>query len=307
MGGGALMWRYIAMRKEKIQAATKIAALWRRSRGSLHVQLLQESAARIQKWWRDLLIWRYTSDIACKVLVQAKLQREAYLADYARVIQRCWRRVSKKGQPPIQRFKSAIITLQCLWRRYIAKVKVQVVRTHVGFRLDRLRSTQVVPVNDSQGRLTRFRDRQLSDNPEDTRLIPMVNIIALSQNQQEELGDWASVIQSLVKFQLRTAAVGKIRRVFQMKLARRAFQNETSSVIKIQAAWRAKFARQRYKASIAATVKVQAHMRRVLDLARRRREQDEAMAETVAAIARIRQDIDIVDGRRIRSGGSVKL
>jgi hypothetical protein len=268
---------------------------------------MQEAATKIQRAWKALDMMFFSQKMCVEVLVKAKLIREAYLAKHAIILQHAIRQWLGKETKPIKRFSKAVTKLQSHYRRRRAAVQVDYFRKLVGTRLKRFVHTTAVLCPDAHGLLTRARDILPDDNvaklPPPLRLMRLVHITALSDAQREELGFAVSPIQALGKFQHRVRRVEDIQRVWRTRLARRELERKRQRVKFIQAVWRAKLARKQLQHARAAAIMIQAHTHRMLGLSARRRQQEELLAEAFAALTDLGDEV--VDGRRVRPGGSV--
>merc|ERR1719271_786914 len=109
MLGGTLMWRQVALRKRRIQAATTISAAWRSYCVRVNLKLKHDAARRIQRTRRALSVMLDTQDMVVEILVVAKFMREMHLERQTLVIQRCFRKWQRKEVPPMRRVRRAIV------------------------------------------------------------------------------------------------------------------------------------------------------------------------------------------------------
>lgn len=248
------------------------------------------------------MMW-FSRNMAVEILVKAKLMREAYLTRYADIVHRAYRTWRKKDIPPFRRLKRATIALQSHYRRRKVVVQVDYFRGLAGTRLKRFMDKPACLYPDKQGRLTRIeRDVSVPAKAGSARITKVVDICALSSAQRELLGFAISPIQAMAKFHYGVKRIEDIQRVWHGYVVRRELKRKQQMATKIQSVWRAKIARDRLR-QIPAIIRIQANVRRILALGTRRRKQDEELAEVFAAITDLGDEV--VDGRRVRSGGSV--
>merc|ERR1712070_372543 len=252
---------------------------------------------------RAMSMMHWTQNMVVEVLVRAKLMREAYYSQHALVLQRAVRKWRGLEVKPILRFRKAVTVLQSRHRRRQTAIQVAYFRMLVGTRLKRFAHTQVALQPDEEGRLTRWRDILPDEDVAALKLVKMVHLSGMSSAQREELGAAVSRIQAMVKFQCHVRRAEDIQRIWRGHLARLDLQRRQQSAIPIQAVWRAKIARNRLRRRRAAPTSIQAHVRRMLTMNERRRHQEEQLAEAFAAITDLGDEV--VDGRRVRPGGSV--
>ena len=140
------MWRQVALRKRRTQAATMIEAIVRGHNVRRKVWVMRESARKIQRTWRAVHIMFHTQAMALDVLVRAKLIKEEYLTKHALIIQRCYRAWrSRKCVPPLRPFIRAVTTLQSHWRRRKVTAQVAGYRKFVGTQVKRFMQ-KVIPI-----------------------------------------------------------------------------------------------------------------------------------------------------------------
>lgn len=248
------------------------------------------------------MMW-FSQKMAVEILVKAKLMREAYLTRSVEIVQRAYHRWRGKDVPPFRRLRHATIALQNHYRRRKVAVQVDYFRGLAGTRLKRFMSKPARLYPDKQGRLTRIeRDFSVFAKSASVRNTKVVDIRALSSAQRELLGFAIAPIQAMAKFQYSVKRIEDIQRVWHGYVVRRDLKRKEQMVTKIQSCWRAKIARDRLR-QVPAIIKIQANVRRILALGTRRRKQEAEFAEVFAAIADMGDEV--VDGRRVRSGGSV--
>lgn len=253
----------------------------------------------------------YTRDMAVEILVKAKLIKEAYLTRHAIVLQRAWRQSqwqhAYRGSCQFRRQRKAAMLIQAHYRRRKAIVQVTYFRGLVGTRVKRLLRTTAICCPDVQGRMTMSRAIRADDNvealPPPLRVMPLVDISAISTAQRAELAFAVAPIQAMARFQFRVGKVQDIQRMYRAHLVRAGYQSRRQKAMKIQAVWRAKIARNRLRRARAAATKIQAQWRRVMVVVSRRRKQEEELAEAFSSLMDCGNEV--VDGRRVRSGGSV--
>jgi len=255
-----------------------------------------------------LSMMSFTRDMAVEVLVRAKLMREAYRTKHATVIQRSFRRWRDKKEPPIKRWRKAVTVLQAHYRRHQATRFVKHVRRIIGLRLKRFAQAPVVLHPDAKtGLLTRSRDILSNDDvealPASLRLKYQLHIAGMSSAQREELGFAVAPVQAMAKFQYRVKRAEDIQRVWRTHAARRVLRQKRQRAIQIQAVWRAKIACNRLRRARAAATKIQSHVRRMLAMSARRNATEDKLVAAFAALSDLGDEV--VDGRRVRSGGSV--
>jgi len=275
MLGGTLMWRQVALRRRRIQAATTIAAAWRSYCVRVNLQLMHDAASKIQRTWRTLAMMHYTQDMAVEVLVRAKLMKEFYYGRHVRVIQRCWRRYLHRRKPAVKNYVRAITVLQSRYRQRKAAAHVELLRPLLGVRLRHYVQTPVVVYSDALGRLTRARNVLPEDNvgalPPPLRLRQMVHIAGMSGRQKDEVSFAIGPIQAMAKFQWRIQRVQDIQRVWRTYCTRLDIERRHQRATQIQAVWRAKLVRNQRRRAHDAATKIQAHVRRMLTMIARRK------------------------------------
>jgi len=305
--GGVIMRKQVAVRKCRVKAATTIAAAWRSYCVRLNIQLMGEAVRKIQRAFHDMDMRFYTQNMAVKILVEAKLIREAYREKHGIVIQRFWRIWCRRSTPSIRGLKRAVIVLQSHYRRKHAMKFVQQYRELVGVRLKRFVTKAVVLFPDGKGRLTQTREINTDDNvealPSSHRLLNLVNIPGMSSSQREDLADAITPIQALAKFNFRVKRVEDIQRYWRAHLDYRDFKIKASEAKRIQTFWRVHLMRKRFLETVQATIKMQAILQKKIEMKNRKKKQDEEIAEVITAMGDLGEDV--VDGRRVRSGGSV--
>lgn len=301
------MWHQVAVRKRRIRAATTIQAFVRSRSVHCKVRLMHESARKIQRTWKAVQLMRFTQDMSVQILVRAKLIKEAYLTEHVIVIQRAYRNWHRKDVAPFKQFRAAIVKLQARHRRYKVVEQVDYFRQLVGTRVKRFTQKVAVLQPDRQGRLTQARDVSPEDNvdalPPPLRLTKLVDIQGMSTAQRELLAWEIAPIQAMAKYNRRIQRVLDIQRIWRSYAVRRSFRRRRQAATFIQAGWRAKTARNRLKQARAAATKIQAHVRRLIAMNARRRLQEERLDKAFAAITDL--DEEVVEGVRVRSGGSV--
>lgn len=249
-----------------------------------------------------------TQDMVVEILVVAKFMREMHLERQSLVIQRCFRKWESKEVPPIRRVRRAIVVLQSHYRRRKTAVQVDHWRRKQGIRLKRFVHAPAVLYPDARGLLTRARDVSIDDNVEalspPLSLMTLVHLPGMSSAQRDDLGFAVSPIQAMVKYQSFARKIKDIQRIWRGHVARRNLQRKRRRAIQIQTVWRAKIARNGLRRARAAAIKIQAHKRRILAARARRDQLEEQLAEVFAAVMEMGDD-EVVNGRRIRAGGSV--
>jgi hypothetical protein len=251
----------------------------------------------------------YIQSVAVVILVHSKLMREEYLAKHAKVIQRCWRQRKQRAflTQPLIKLQRAVIIIQSHYRRRKATVQVNYFRYLVGTRLKRFVDKPAVKCPDAKGRMTCVRDILPNDDleklPPPLRLMKLVNIPSMSNAQREELGSAVAKIQAMAKFQFKVKRIEDIQRVWRGYLARRELKKRRKAAAKIQNIWRSRLARKEFLRLVRGLVVLQAHMRSLSTREERRQIQEAEVVAARAAVADLGEEV--VDGRRIRSGGSV--
>jgi len=299
------------LRKEKVQASSKIAAAWRGYKTRIKLKEMESAAQTIRRAWRDNDMRIFHRDMAVQILVAAKLMKENNLTSKVSVVQgffRRWSRTHTCKNPPLKKVIRAITVLQAHHRRKDAAKHVEMYRELVGTRLNRFVSKPKLVYPDGKGFLTRSRDALSHENSEQVappeRLVNLVSISGISSAQRRELGYAVSPIQSLAKYHYRLKKVSDIQRVWRFHMDRQMMRKKHEDARTIQAVWKAKLARMHLKQTIEAAVLVQEQVRLQVALETKRRVEEEEIAAAFDEIAELGNDV--VDGRRVRSGGSVK-
>jgi hypothetical protein len=265
---------------------------------------MHDSARKIQKWWKNLETYHHTSNLVVEILVQAKLIREAYVAKHALLVQRSFRKWrDHKYAVSLRRAKPGIIKLQAHFRRRRAARHVEFYREFIGLRLMHLVHNTVILVADRLGKLTLSREIAADDDVEKLPLSRIVNIPGLSARQRDQLACAVTPIQSMEKWRLKNNRVTDIQRVWRGHLTRKMLQHRHRNATRIQAAWRVKNARGQLKEARIAATKIEARIRGASVRNKNRQER----YDPNVSVGQDDYDYgeEVVDGRRIRRGGSV--
>jgi len=306
--GGAIMWKQLRLRRCRVNAARNIQAAWRSCCARANIQQMHDAARKIQEWWKNLQSFHVTSNLVVEILVQSKLIREAYAAKHALIVQRSFRRWrDHKMVISFKRMKRGIVLLQSHYRRRRAARHVEFYREFIGIKVRHLVQNNVIVFPDAQGKLTRSRDVVADDCVEELPppqfLARRVNIAGLSTKQRDRLAAAVTPIQSLAKWRSKCSRVVDIQRVWRGHLARKMLQNRRRSSTRIQAAWRAKIARAQLEEARTSATKIEARFRGASARKEKRQMQEERDASEQQDDYEVGDEV--VDGRRVRRGGSV--
>jgi len=270
-------WRHARRLQTQKRAVAVISAAWRAFCAAGLRERRQVAARTIRHAWRRACQRAAFQDICVGVLVKARIMRDNYQGQFAKVIQRSFRAWSRRQHARHLRTRRAAIRIQTFCRRLRATDHVECLRQHTPVRLFRLHSQKVELIQDAAGRLTHFRELQAkgdastTPSPNSQVVRWMLNVHSLPQRQKRAIAAKISVFQSLSKWLYHMTCVTRIQRRWRGYRERQALQAQGRAAVCIQAFWRGKRDAHDTKQRLNHLVRFQCHIRGFIERLRAKR------------------------------------
>lgn len=197
---GALMYRHIRLRKARVQAATRIQAVWRGYCERLNQEHLHLCAYKISKWYRDTKVCNAVAEVVLDMFALRLAVQHEYQEQPVRTIQRT-ARTWLRWRRGMHRTRRAITRIQARYRAWVAKREVAALRAHLG-RLPPQHAYQIRARHTPQ-------------------IVRIVDLNALTPALRGELELKVLLIQAAWRAHRRRKAVFRLQRMIRGGLARR--------------------------------------------------------------------------------------
>lgn len=262
--GAVRAWRQMRARRRRQEAATHIASMWRSYKARAELGQAHTSAAKIQRWWRDLVVCRETADMAVWMLVQIKLLNEERHSRVAHIVQRAFRRHRHRREHLSTSLRPNAIRIQKFLRMKLAQRQVRSMRAFRGTNVQTYFGRDMALMPGRDGRLTQaveLPEVEPVDSTQAGKVVRVLDLKSMSTKQRGEFSLFVDPIRSLAKWLYYLRCIGTIQRFMRGFLVRRLAKRRHAASTRIQASWRAFSMARTFATKRRAAVTIQAHVR----------------------------------------------